>query len=63
MEKEGYHLCSPELAGVKQLALGEESALFSLAAPSGSRCIFPLRGSRWRLILVQPVPAKQKVMA
>lgn len=43
--------------------LGEESELFSLVAPLGSCCIFPLRGSHWRLILVQPVPAKQKVMA
>lgn len=57
VEKEGYHPCSPELA------LGEVSELFSLAAPLGSRCIFPLHGSHWRLVLVQPVLAKQKVMA
>lgn len=42
---------------------GRVSELFSLEAPLGSRCIFPLRGSHWRLILVQPAPAKQKVMA
>lgn len=42
---------------------GEVSDLFSLAASLGSRCIFPLRGSHWRLILVQPVPAKQKAKA
>lgn len=41
----------------------EVSELFSLEAPLGSRCIFPLRGSHWRLILVQPGPAKQKGMA
>ena len=39
------------------------SELFSLAFPLGSHCIFPLCGSHWRLILVQPMPAKQKAMA
>lgn len=56
-------LALPGWREVEWLVPGEVSELFSLEAPLGSRCIFPLRGSHWRLILVQPAPAKQKGMA